>query len=90
VLIDGYLQRYAGARSGQMSFAGYPIAYLGGIPGTYAEFRLEDENGSFNNFLHIRPSGTEPLIRVYLETSSDSALAALRDQINRDASVLKQ
>jgi len=88
VLIDTYLQEFEGAQSGEKSFAGCPVVYLGGIPGKYAEFRLADETGSDNNFLHIRPSGTEPLIRVYLETSSDLALSALRDQINRDAAAI--
>ena len=87
-LIDTYLQEFAGAQPGEKSFAGCPVVYLGGIPGTYAEFRLADETGSTNNFLHIRPSGTEPLIRVYLETSSDLALTALRDRIKADAAAI--
>ncbi|MFC2082762.1 hypothetical protein ACFLSG_01830 [Candidatus Bipolaricaulota bacterium] len=84
-LITTYLNSFAGAQPGAKSFAGCPVLYLGGIPGKYAEFRLADETGSDNNFLHIRPSGTEPLIRIYLETSSDQALSALRDQIIKDA-----
>jgi phosphomannomutase len=87
-LIDTYLREFAGARPGAKSFAGCPVLYLGGIPGKYAEFRLADETGSDQNFLHIRPSGTEPLIRVYLETSSDHALSALRSQIDKNAAVL--
>jgi phosphomannomutase len=84
VLIDSYLKTYAGARPGASSFAGCPIVYLGGIPGTYAEFRLADETGGINNFLHIRPSGTEPLIRVYIEAASARALTAIRDRIAAD------
>jgi len=70
------------------SFAGMKVAFAGGIPGKYAELMLEDENGNTDNFLHIRPSGTEPLIRVYLETASERALSVLRDQINKDAAAL--
>ena len=88
VLIDTYLNEFAGAQPGAKSFAGCPVLYLGGIPGKYAEFRLADETGSENNFLHIRPSGTEPLIRVYLETSSDLSLSALRDRISKDAAAI--
>lgn len=87
-LITTYLDEFAGSQPGAKSFAGCPVLYLGGIPGKYAEFRLEDENGSSNNYLHIRPSGTEPLIRVYLETSTDKALSSLRDQINADAAAI--
>jgi len=82
--IDSFL---AAARDG--SLAGMPVVFAGGIPGKYAELMLEDETGSSNNFLHIRPSGTEPLIRVYLETSSDLALTALRDRINADAAAIQ-
>jgi len=85
VLIDTYLRKFEGASPGTKSFAGCPVLYLGGIPGKYAEFRLADETGSSNNFLHIRPSGTEPLIRVYLETSSQLSLTALTQRIIRDS-----
>lgn len=78
--IDSFLDA---ARNGRL--AGMPVVFAGGIPGKYAELMLEDENGNTDNFLHIRPSGTEPLIRVYLETASDRALSALRDRVNADA-----
>jgi len=84
-LIDSYLQTFAGARPGEKTFAGCPVVYLGGTRGTYAEFRLADETGGINNFLHIRPSGTEPLIRVYIEAESESALSGIRERITADA-----
>ncbi|MBU1049794.1 hypothetical protein KKG90_07215 [Candidatus Bipolaricaulota bacterium] len=88
VLIDSYLNTFAGAAPGSQSFAGCPVLYLGGIPGKYAEFRLADETGDDKTFLQIRPSGTEPLIRVYLETPSHRVLSVLRDKINADAARL--
>jgi len=84
ILIDSYLRAFEGARPGARSFAGCPVVYLGGVPGTYAEFRLADETDGTNNFLHIRPSGTEPLIRVYIEAESTAALSAIRDHIVDD------
>ncbi len=81
--IDSYLDA---GRDGRL--AGMAVVFAGGIPGKYAELMLEDETGNTNNFLHIRPSGTEPLIRVYLETSSDLALTALRDRINADVAAI--
>ena len=74
------------ARSG--SLAGMPVVFAGGIPGKYAELMLEDESGNTDNFLHIRPSGTEPLIRVYLETASEQALSALRNLVNAEAAAI--
>jgi len=74
------------AREG--SLAGMPVVFAGGIPGKYAELMLMDESGNTDNFLHIRPSGTEPRIRVYLETSSEASLVALRDLINAAAATL--
>lgn len=81
--IDSFLDA---AREG--SLAGMQVVFAGGIPGKYAELMLMDENGNTDNFLHIRPSGTEPLIRVYLETASEATLAALRDRINANAATL--
>ncbi|MCK5245601.1 hypothetical protein KAR02_01780, partial [Candidatus Bipolaricaulota bacterium] len=81
--IDSFL---TAARDG--SLAGISVVFAGGIPGKYAELMLMDETGNTDNFLHIRPSGTEPLIRVYLETASEASLATLRDLINAAAAAL--
>lgn len=81
--IDSYLDA---GRDGRL--AGMAVVFAGGIPGKYAELMLEDENGNTDNFLHIRPSGTEPLIRVYLETSSELAMNALRAKIDEDAAAI--
>jgi phosphoglucomutase len=88
VLIDGYLKTFGGAAPGAKSLAGCPVVYLGGTPGRYAEFRLADQTGGTNNFLHIRPSGTEPLIRVYRECSSEQVLRSLRNRMAEDAARL--
>jgi len=89
VLIDTYLNELAGKAADAGSFAGYPVRYLGGIPGKYAEFRLLDSSGADTNFLHIRPSGTEPLIRVYIETGSKQVLASIQEKIQADAAGIR-
>ena len=81
--IDSFLEA---GRSG--SLAGMSVVFAGGIPGKYAELMLEDADGNTDNFLHIRPSGTEPLIRVYLETASEQASSALRDLVNATLTAL--
>jgi phosphomannomutase len=63
-------------------FGGCSVAYAGGIPGTYAELRLRSPDGSTENYLQSRPSGTEPLVRVYYEATSKETLAALRQAID--------
>jgi phosphomannomutase len=82
--IDSFLDE---ARKG--SLAGMRVVFAGGIAGKYAEVMLEDEDGCADNFLHIRPSGTEPLIRIYLETASDRALSSLRERIDLALAAIK-
>ncbi len=62
--------------------AGLPVVFAGGIPGKYAELRIEDVSGNTDNYLHARPSGTEPLVRVYLEAATQATLDALRADVD--------
>ena len=57
------------------------VLYAGGIRGKYAELRFRAEDGSRENYLQTRPSGTEPLVRVYLEATSPEMLARLQQLI---------
>jgi phosphoglucomutase len=74
--IDSFL---ASGEAGR--FAGMPVVFAGGIPGSYAELMLEDPSGSTDNYVHVRPSGTELLVRVYLEAASTTAIGALKDDV---------
>lgn len=74
--IDGFL---ASAREGRL--AGMRVVYAGGIPGRYAELKLQAHDGSVDNYVHVRPSGTEPLVRVYLEAATQATLDALRADV---------
>ena len=76
--IDGFLETAAD----QGTLGGQSVIFAGGIPGKYAELQLLDASGCKNNFIHARPSGTEPLVRVYLETSSEELLLALRAEVD--------
>jgi phosphoglucomutase len=75
--IDGFL---ASARDGGR-LAGLRVVYAGGIPGRYAELKVEDEAGNTDNYVHVRPSGTEPLVRVYFESASAGTLAILQETV---------
>ena len=63
------------------TLGGLQVVYAGTIPGRYAELRFRSEDGSIENHLQTRPSGTEPYVRVYFETSSLGALTQLRRAI---------
>jgi hypothetical protein len=47
---------------------------LGGIRYDIAEIQLRDKKGEDKHFLRVRASGTEPINRIYVE-SSDSLIA---------------
>ena len=75
--IDGFLDSVRN----DGSLAGMPVVYAGGIRGRYAELRLDDGSGGTDNYVHARPSGTEPLVRVYLEAAAQETLDALRADV---------
>lgn len=68
-LISYFLDVYKGKRSGEVSIEGYPILYAGGTRYDMVEIFLADQQGRRRNYLRIRASGTEPIIRIYTETS---------------------
>ncbi len=68
-LISYYLDEFKGVKSGEKTLAGYPILYAGGVRYDLVEIFLGDETGQMRNFLRIRASGTEPINRVYTETT---------------------
>ena len=49
--------------------AGLEIAYLGGIRYDLVEMQLRDESGNDQHYLRVRASGTEPINRIYVESS---------------------
>ncbi len=71
-LIDYFLDY---TKDGKMTFADMKIVFLGGIRYDIAEMQLMGENGNNKHFLRVRASGTEPINRIYIE-SSDPAIAS--------------
>jgi len=76
LIIKNYLERY------REEIAGQKILYLGGIEGYMAEVELRGNNGWSR--LIVRASGTEPLIRVYVESESLDVMHVLFDQVIND------
>ncbi|MGV8049658.1 MAG: hypothetical protein AB2L21_04780 [Anaerolineaceae bacterium] len=53
-----------------LRLAGLKITYLGGIRYELVEMQLEDDKGDDHHYLRVRASGTEPINRIYIESSS--------------------
>ena len=68
-LISYYLDAFKGKKPGEVMIEGYPVLYAGGIRYDMVEIFLGDKEGRKRNFLRIRASGTEPINRIYTETS---------------------
>jgi len=49
--------------------AGLKVDYLGGIRYELVEMQLVDENSDDHHYLRMRASGTEPINRIYIESS---------------------
>ncbi|MCJ7738884.1 MAG: hypothetical protein MUQ10_16480, partial [Anaerolineae bacterium] len=84
-LINDFLDRFEGEAAGEATMAGLPIesllqlenlkvVYAGGIRYDFAEIQLRDERGDDQHYLRVRASGTEPINRIYVE-SSDPEIA---------------
>ncbi len=70
-----YFLTYTQARGS--TFSGMEIVYLGGTRYDIAEIQLKDGSGNDKHFLRVRASGTEPINRVYLESSDPAAARRL-------------
>lgn len=70
----------AGRGAGQpepLTFAGLTVKYLGGVRYDVAELQLCDAGGDCRHFLRVRSSGTEPISRIYVESSDPDVAARL-------------
>ena len=83
-LINYYLDKYKNVKPGAESMAGYPILYVGGIRYDMVEIFIGDHQNQKRNFLRIRASGTEPINRVYTETSDPDLYSKLQDIVLND------
>lgn len=70
-LIDSFLNEFKRPMIAKRRLGPLRVIYVGGIHGRLVELRLQDNESNTNYFLHIRPSGTEPILRIYIETMSE-------------------
>ncbi len=76
-LVDHYLLSLPAAHPAGL--AGLEAEYVGGIPGDFAEVYLRGHGVSAR--VIVRASGTEPLCRVYTESSSESHRQAIEREV---------
>lgn len=68
--IDYYLDLALNTQGEEVTVAGLKVEYLGGIRYELVEMQLVDESGDNHHYLRVRASGTEPINRIYIESSS--------------------
>lgn len=67
--INHFLDLPLHVKAEALNFAGLQIEYLGGIRYEVVEMQLRDAAGDNRHYLRMRASGTEPINRVYVESS---------------------
>ncbi len=78
-LINDFLDRFEGKAPGKGTFAGLKVMYAGGIRYDFVELQLCDDRGNDQHYLRVRASGTEPINRIYIESSDPEIAKRLMD-----------
>ena len=78
-LIDYFLEQFpTEVIDAQHPLAGLTIVYSGGIRYDFVEIQFRDETGDTQHYLRLRSSGTEPINRIYVESTSPEIARRLR------------
>jgi phosphomannomutase len=78
-LINYYLDCFAEGKTNRL--AGLDVIYAGGVRYELVELRLRDETQDDKHFLRIRASGTEPINRIYVESSRPEAARQMMQNV---------
>ena len=82
--INYYLDLALQKEQQDLRLAGLKITYLGGIRYELVEMQLADEQGDDHHYLRVRASGTEPINRIYIESSNKATgQAMMREALRR-------
>ena len=83
-LINDLLDRFEGKAIGEGVWADMQVVYAGGIRYDFVELQLRDDQGNDQHYLRARASGTEPINRIYVESSNpDVARRLLRTALKQ-------
>jgi phosphomannomutase len=77
-LINYFLDIYG---TGKGTFAGLEVIYAGGVRYDLVELQLLDSEGNDRHFVRIRASGTEPINRIYVESSNREIAPTLMQNV---------
>ena len=78
-LINDFLDRFAGKMPGEGALAGLQVVYAGGIRYDFVGLQFRDIQGGDQHYLRVRASGTEPINRIYVESSDPEIAKRLMD-----------
>ncbi len=78
-LIDFYLDEMKSHPGHRV--AGMEVVYAGGVRYDLVEVQLRDSGGDDRHFLRIRASGTEPINRIYAESSRVETARSMLDEV---------
>ncbi|MFZ3070172.1 MAG: hypothetical protein WA110_03505, partial [Anaerolineaceae bacterium] len=82
--IDYYLDLALHTKVDDLRIAGLKITYLGGIRYELVEMQLQDDGGDDHHYLRVRASGTEPINRIYIESSNpETGQRMMREALRR-------
>ena len=74
-LINFYLDAFGQGK--QNKIGDFEVVFAGGVRYDLVELRLRDLKGDNRHFLRIRASGTEPINRIYVESSDPQAAKSM-------------
>ncbi|HMR99031.1 MAG TPA: hypothetical protein PKE62_07220 [Anaerolineales bacterium] len=74
-IINFYLDAFN--RGKQNKIGDFEVVFAGGVRYDLVELRLQDSKGDQRHFLRIRASGTEPINRIYVESSDPQTAKSL-------------
>ncbi len=78
-LITDYLERFGAGKDNHLE--GLEVVYAGGVRYDIAELQLKDSRGDARHYLRVRSSGTEPINRIYVESSSSEIAHRLMQNV---------
>jgi phosphomannomutase len=74
-IINAYLDLFGQGKPSKLG--DFEVVFAGGVRYDLMELRLKDSSGDDRHYLRIRASGTEPINRIYMESSSSQTARAM-------------
>lgn len=82
-LLNDFLDRFEGETPGEVTLADLQVVYVGGIRYDFVGLQLCDAQGDDQHYFRVRASGTEPINRIYVESSNPEIAKRLMEMALR-------